>query len=234
MNQNHAETVIACIVTGIQVLGFLCWVAWEWDIFKSRNIQSLTWAAQTNTENYIIKYRPELEFEVDERRNQVIQQIKYPISGLSSDVVEKIRGHNSDILRNLRSTDIDSAIKTLSLNDKEQALIEFDRQLVFLENTLVKLENCVIKSSDTWRCDSSWGDKFVTNQIKTVNPYIGMINGDWIMYPNINEQIYKWKTRLMVDRIMENGDFVVVGKIDEQRKFEEELREMLNRGRSRK
>ena len=234
MNQNHAETVIACIVTGIQVLGFLCWVAWEWDIFNSRNIQSLTWAAQTKTENYIIKYRPELEFAVDERRNQVIQQIKYPISGLSLDVVKKIREQNFDIIiRNLRSTDTDLSAKPSSLNAKEQALIEFDRQLVSLENTLVKLENCVIKSSDTWRCDSSWGDKFVTNQIKTVNPYIGMINGDWIMYPNINEQIYKWKTRLMFERIMENGDFVVVGKIDEQRKFEEELREILNRGRSR-
>ena len=227
MNEDDFENVLGIIWT----IGLLSWAAWEWDVFRSGSIHSMTWETQVNTETYVINYRPELEFKVDETRNQVFQQIKFPIRGISSDLLEKTREHNLDaFIRNTRESSRDkSPVKPLNLSDEEKGLLEFDRQLTPLENTLTTLENCTIKSSDTWRCDSSWGGNFLTDSIKTNKPFIGMIDGEWVSSPDISEKIYNWKIGLLFERIIKHGDIQIVRTIAEQERLEERLRNMLRR-----
>lgn len=226
MNNDDFENIKGIICT----IGLLIWAAWEWDVFRSGNIHSMTWKTQVNTETYVINFRPELEFEVDETRNQVFQQIKFPIRGISSELLEKTREHNLDVfIRNTReSARNNSPIEPLNLSDEEKGLLEFDRQLTPLESTLTALENCTIKSSDTWRCDSSWGGNFLASSIKSDQPYIGMIKGEWVMHPDISEEIYNWKIGLLFERIIKH-DIEIVGTIAEQKRLAGRLRNMLRR-----
>lgn len=227
MNNDDFENLKGVIWT----IGLLIWAAWEWDVFRSGNIHSMTWKTQVNTETYVINFRPELEFEVDETRNQVFQQIKFPIRGISSEIIGKTREPIENFYRNTgESARNNSPVEPLNLSDEEKGLLEFDRQLTPLETTLTALENCTIKSSDTWRCDSSWGGNLLASSIKSDQPYIGMINGEWVTHPDISEEIYNWKIGVLFERI-NHGDIEVVSfrTIAEQKRLEDRLRNMLRR-----
>ena len=234
MSEDDFESTLA-IIWLIAILG---WISWEWDIFQSGNIHSMIWETHTTTETFIINYRPQLEFEIDEAGNQVFQQIKFPVYGLSADIASKIQGANIENLdiflkKQGDSTESNTSRTNIRLNHEEKGLLEFDQKLIPLENTVRALNNCIIKSVDTWRCDSAWGESLVTEPLADKAPYIGMIDGKWIMHPDIRGKMYRWKTGLLFERIVKHGDIEIGRTIADQRKLESELLESIRRNNER-
>ena len=230
ISEDDFEGALA-IIWLIIILG---WASWEWDFFKSGQIHTMTWKTQTSTETFIVNYRPQLEFEIDEARDQVFQQITFPVRGLSADIISKVQDANlidldRFVIRQGDSAEKDTEIENIRLTDREKGLLEFDRKLIPLENTVRPLNNCVIRSVDTWRCDSAWGESLLNEPTGNTAPYIGMIDGAWIMNPDIRDKMYTWKIGLLFERIVKHGDVVIGRTIADQEKLERELLESLRR-----
>lgn len=237
VNDNPLDGPIA-IIQGILLL---IWACWEWGVFQADNEHTLVWGPTTvTTDTAIIRFRHSIDFDVNVNHGTVIQQIKYPIYGFASDIRVKKREINKlnidefrAALQSKRIIDGESPKNIVKkdkerLTDEEIGLLEFEERLTPKEDTLSVLKNCIVKSEITWRCDSPWGirESFVSQQGGT-RPFIGMIDGQWVMWPDISGSIYRWKTALLFDRLVKGDDVKFVITVEESNRRERMARDVI-------